>query len=99
MTSALSISTAASPRLGGRGQEHAHHLGLGEDRQQRDDVGEALVKRRLVRVGRIEVALAQRVDQRVRRLVHDDVVREARVDRDAATAGEVAEDQPFLAGL
>ena len=81
VTSALLISGSRAAGTWSTEQQMLDHLGLREDRQQRDDIGEALVEGGLIRVGRIHVALAQRVEQRVRRLVHDDVVRQARVDR------------------
>jgi hypothetical protein len=85
--------------LGGRGQEHAHHLLLGKYGENRDEIREALVKGRLVGARGIEIALAQGVDQGMRGLVHHDVVREAGVDRVAAGAGEIAEDQALGHGV
>jgi hypothetical protein len=81
-----------------RTQEVHDHLGLREDRQEGDDVSESLVKCRLVGGRGIHVPRAQRVDQRVRRFVHDDVVREAGVDGGARRAGEVAEHESLVLG-
>ena len=53
---------------------------------QRDDVGEALVQRQHVRVGRLVEAAVHAVEDGVGGLVGDDVVREAGVD---AAAGHV----------
>ena len=55
--------------------------------EQRDDVGERLVEGQHVRVGRLHEVLVQAVEQRVRRLVRDDVVRQAGEDH---AAGELA---------
>jgi hypothetical protein len=68
-----------------------------EDREQRDDVGEALVEAGLLGRGRIGVALAQAVEQRVRRLVRHHVVREAAPHHAPAPAGEVAEHERLVA--
>ena len=48
--------------------------------EQRDDVGEALVERQHVDVGRLEEIAAQAVHDGVRHLVGDDVVRQAGED-------------------
>ena len=53
---------------------------------QGDDVGERFVQREHVGVGRLVEAAVHAVEDGVRRLVGDDVVRQARVD---AAAGHV----------
>ena len=58
-----------------------------ERREQRDDVGEGLVEGELVRQAGLEEAAAQAVEDGVGRLVGDDVVRQARVDRAAPAIG------------
>ena len=65
-------------------EQRAHHIGQRKQRQQCHDVRETLVKRRLVRCRRLQVAPAQPVEDRMRRLVRDDVVRETGVDALAA---------------
>jgi hypothetical protein len=55
-------------------------LGEGEVLEDGDDVGESLVKAEDVAVRGLEVARPQAVDERVRHLVGDDVVREAAED-------------------
>ena len=45
--------------------------------EQRDDVGKGLVKREDVRIGRLAEPAVQAIEQRMRRLVRDDVVRDA----------------------
>ena len=52
----------------------AEHLRDGEVLHQRDDVGEALVQREHVGVGRLVEAPVHAVEDGVRRLVGDDVV-------------------------
>ena len=61
--------------------ELVHDLWQREHRQQRDDVRESLVKRGLVGRGGRHEAAAQSVDEGVRGLVNDDVVRQAHEDR------------------
>ena len=72
--------------------------------EQRDDVGERLVEGEHVGVARLDEAAVHAVEQRVRRLVRDDVVRQAGEDqrRPACSSGrrpparEVAEQQRLL---
>ena len=71
--------------------------------EQRDNVGESFVERRHVDIGPLGIAGMQPVEQRVRRLVRDDVVRDdaeddrAAHDRAAAVGGrEIAEQQGDL---
>ena len=72
--------------------------------EQRDDVGEGLVEGEHVGVARLDEAPVHAVEQRVRRLVRDDVVREAGEDEcrragccaGSAGAREVAEQQRLL---
>ena len=59
---------------------------VGEVQEQRDQIGEAFVKRRHVDVGRIEKRRPQPVEQRMRRLVGDDVVAERGADEAALAA-------------
>ena len=59
-------------------------VGVGEVEEQRDEIGERLVERRHVHVGRIHERRAQPVEQRVRRLVRDDVVAERGADQAVA---------------
>ena len=74
---------------------------VGEVEKERDQIGEALVERGHVDVGRIEKRRPQSVEQRVRRLVRDDVVAErgadqAALEREAGrflSGAEVAERQ------
>ena len=79
-------------------EELLEKLVLREYREQGDDIGESFVERRLVGTGRVEIPGTKRIDEGVRGLVHHDIVREARVDRGAALAGEITEDQSFLLG-
>ena len=58
----------------------------GEVLEQRHDVGERLVEGEHVGVARLDEAAMHAVEQRVRRLVGDDVVRQAGEDRAAAAA-------------
>ena len=75
--------------------------------EQRDDVGEALVERRHVGVGVLDVALVNRVENRVRRLVGDDVGAQTGEDQPAGIVraleliggGEVAEQEGHLVGI
>ena len=53
------------------------HFRKTEVLQQRHDVGEGFMKREHVRIGRIEISWQDGVEQRMRRLMRDDVVREA----------------------
>ena len=64
-------------RPAGRGNLVLEDLGEREVLEQRDDVGKRLVEGADVGVGRREIAAVHAVEQRVRRLVRDDVVREA----------------------
>ena len=58
-------------------------VGVGEMEEERDQIGEALVERGHVDVGRIEKGRPQAVEQRMRRLVSDDVVAERGADQTA----------------
>ena len=58
------------------------HIRHGEVLEQRDDVGERLVEGEHVGVGGLAKPAMQAIEQRVRRLVRDDVVRKARRTRD-----------------
>ena len=87
----LGVDQAFRPLAGFPIQQRAHDAFERENREQGDDVGKALVKRRLVRGGRLEVTAAQAVEDGVRRLVGDHVVRQAGEDRAVVRAGEVAE--------
>src|SRR2546430_14758058 len=53
------------------------HFRKTEVLQQRHDVSERFVKRKHVRIGRIEISWQDGVEQRMRRLMRDGVVREA----------------------
>jgi hypothetical protein len=64
----------------------AQRLGQAEMLEQRDGIGEGLVKGQHVGVGRLAHAPVQPVEQRVRDLVRDDVVREAGEDQLAGAA-------------
>ena len=72
------------------------HLGQGEHREDRDDVGQRLVEGGLVGQRRLEEARAQAVEDRVGRLVADDVVREAGVHRAPVGSRQVAEEDPAV---
>ena len=72
--------------------ERLEHLAECEHGEQRDDVGEALVERGLVGRRRSHEPAAQAVEQRVRGLVHHDVVREGQEDG-LVVAAVVAEDE------
>ena len=75
--------------------------------EQRHDVGEALMERRHVGVGVLDVARMNRVENRVRRLVGDDVRAQAGEDEPARIVGaleligggEVAEQEGDLVGI
>ena len=58
-------------------------VGIGEVQEQRDQIGEALMKRRHVDVGRFHERRAQAVEQRMRRFVRDDVMAQGRADESA----------------
>ena len=58
----------------GRGDLVAQDLGEREVLEQRDEVGERLVEREHVGIARLVEAAMDAVEQRVRRLVRDDVV-------------------------
>jgi hypothetical protein len=83
----------------------AQDLGEAEVLEEGDDVGERLVEGERVAVRRQEILRQRRVEQRVRRLVRDDVVREAGEHEPArqlragrgAHRGEVAEQERVLA--
>ena len=79
-----------SPRV--RGDLVAQHLGKREVLEQRHDVGEGLVEGEHVGVARLDEAAVHAVEQRVRGLVGDDVVRQAGEDHAAGQvlAGRVA---------
>ena len=75
--------------------------------QQRDDIGKALVERGDVGIGVLEVTVMDRVQNRVRHLVRDDVRAQAREDEAAGIVcalraigrREVAEEQRRLVGI
>ena len=95
----LAAMSLPSPRAL-RSSSAPDHIGQRKHRQQRHDVGEALVERRLVGRRRLQIAPAQAVEDRVRRLVRDDVVRQAGVDRLAARPREVTEEySPVVPGI
>ena len=81
-------------------------LAEGESLQQRDDVRETLMERGHVRVGVLEVPVMDRIQDRVRHLVGDDVRAQAREDETARIVGalaligggEIAEQQRRLSG-
>ena len=68
---------------------HLNDAREGEDREQCDDVREPFVKASLLRRGRVGVAPAQAVEEGVRRLVDDHVVREAGEDQAGAEAARL----------
>ena len=51
--------------------------------EQRDDVGEAFMEGEHIGIGRLDVAAMQAVEQRVRRLMRDDIVRQRGEDQRA----------------
>ena len=61
----------------------AQHARIGEVLEQRDDVGERLVEGQHVAIDRLVEARMHAVEQRVRRLMRDDVVRQAGEDQRA----------------
>ena len=75
-------------------EQRADHVGQREQRQQRHDVGEPLVEGRLIGRRRLQVSLAQSVEDGVGGLVRDHVMRQAGVDRLSAGTLEVAEEYP-----
>ena len=80
------MSVSSDPcvmRAAGLANRLLDDLGVGEVEEERDEIGEPFVERRHVDVGRIEERRAQPVEQRVRRLVRDDVVAERRADEAA----------------
>ena len=77
----LAAQVAARP-----GDLVRQHFRKREVLKERDDVGEGFVERQDVRVGRLHEVLVEAVEQRMRRLVRDDVVRQAREDH---AAGEL----------
>ena len=50
---------------------------VGEVEKQRDEIGKPFVEGRHVHIGRQEKHRPQAIEQRVRRLVHDDVMADA----------------------
>ena len=90
-------------------RDAAAHVRLAEDRlderpdredgQQRDDVGEGLVERRLVGQPRLDQVRPQPVEDGVCHLVRDDVVREARLDRAPGQLEVAEEDAAVVAGV
>ena len=58
-------------------------VGVGEVEKERDEIRETLVKRGHIDVGRIEKRGPKSIEQRVRRLVRDDVVTEGGADQAA----------------
>ena len=93
-----------SPRV--RRDLVAQQLGKREVLEHRHDVGEGLVERQDVDVARLLIAPMQSVEQRMRRLVRDDVVRQTGEHHAAerlvvglgAHLGKIAEQQRDLLG-
>jgi hypothetical protein len=81
------------------------HLGNREMLEKRHDIGEGLVKRQHVGIAGLIEAAVHAVEQRMRDLVRDDVVRETREHRQPRCGRafrdrrEVAERSAFLSGL
>ena len=95
---ALAVQVAARPA-----DLALQHRRVGEVLEERHDVGERLMECVDVRVGRLVEARVDAVEQRVRHLVRDDVVRQAREDeRPRGVVGvlrrdrEIAEQQRLL---
>ncbi len=57
------------------------NLPEGEVLHQRDDIRKALVERQHIRIGRLRKAVVHAIENRVRRLMRDDIVGEATEDR------------------
>ena len=84
----------ASVARAGPPQQLPYDVPQTEHRQQRHSVRKALVEARLVGMRRHGVGIAESVEQRVGRLVGDDVVGKAGEHRLTVGAREVAEEQP-----